>query len=359
MDTLTQGLLGAVCGQALFADKLGFRRAAAWGAVGGLIPDVDVLPIAFLGPLAEFKYHRAVTHSLWFSLAAGPLLGWAVWRWQRRRRATEADAREAGTLAAWTSLFIVALVTHPLLDLFTTYGTMLLWPNPHRFALDGVAIIDPIYSGILVLALVVGRFARGSRGLALAQTAGVGALVATTWFLFYGLHLNDEAEAEARRQLAPRTSPALTVRAYPTLFQPWLRRVVARDGRDVYVGLLSTWAPHPVRFSRFVEPRDARIDAALATPEGELFTWFAMGQTTARVLEDGGGGASVEVDDLRYGYGDEPAHGLWGLRFLLGPDGRPSGPAERFNRRPRAAVVSTLGLLWRATFAPASAGATP
>lgn len=359
MDTITQGLLGAVCGQALYADKLGWKRAAAWGAVGGLIPDIDVLPIAFLGPLAEFKYHRALTHSLWFSLVAGPLLGWAVWRRHQRRRTADARAGDAGSLAAWVGLFIVALLTHPLLDLFTTYGTMLLWPNPHRFALDAVAIIDPIYSGLLVLALLAGRLARGPRGLALAQAAGVVALVTTTWFLFYGKYLNDEAELEARRQLASRTGAALTVHAYPTLFQPWLRRIVARDGRDVYVGLLSTWAPHPVRFGHFVEPRDARIDAALQTPEGELFTWFAMGQTTARVLDGEGGRASVEVDDLRYGYGDEPGHGLWGLRFPLGPDGRPSGPGERFNRRPRGALLATFGVLWRATFDPAAAGATP
>ena len=71
------------------------------------------------------------------------------------------------------------------------------------------------------------------------------------------------------------------------------------------------------------------------------------------------GQASVEVDDLRYGYGDEPAHGLWGLRFQIGADGRPSAPGERFHRRPHAAVVSTLGLLWRATFEPAAAAATP
>lgn len=343
MDTLTQGLLGATCGQAFYADKLGLRRAAAWGALGGLLPDIDVLPVAFLGPLAEFQYHRALTHSLWFSLVAGPLLGWIVQRQQARRRGAEA----AGPLEAWIGLFVVTLVTHPLLDLFTTYGTMLLWPHERRFALDAVAIVDPFYSVALVLALLAGRAARGPQAMVVAQAAGLSALVLTTAFLFYGWHLNQAAEAEARRQLAPQTSAALRVQAYPTLFQPWLRRIVARDGRDVHVGLSSLWAPHEIAFQRFREPDDARLDAALATPEGRLFAWFAMGQITARVV-----GSAVEIDDLRYGYGEEPAHGLWGLRVPLDAAGRPSGSVERFNRRPRAAIVSTFGVLWRATFTP-------
>lgn len=343
MDTLTQGLLGAACGQAFYAERLGWRRATTWGAVGGLLPDIDVLPIAALGSLAEFRYHRALTHALWFSLVAGPLLGWAVQRFQARGR----GGAGAGALGDWIGLFVVALATHPLLDLFTTYGTMLLWPLPERFALDAVAIVDPFYSAILALALLVGWRARAS----LAQSSAIAALVLTTAFLFYGLHLNHAAESEARRQLAPRASAALTVRAYPTLFQPWLRRVVARDGRDVSVGLLSTWRPHAIDFRSFREPDDARIATALAAPEGELFSWFAMGQTTARVV-DTASGAAVEVDDLRYGYGEAPDHGLWGLRFALDAQGRPSGAVERYNRRPRGALLSTFGVIWRATFTP-------
>ena len=44
MDTATQALLGAVVGQAGFSHKLG-RRALIWGAVGGLLPDLDVFSI--------------------------------------------------------------------------------------------------------------------------------------------------------------------------------------------------------------------------------------------------------------------------------------------------------------------------
>ena len=42
MDTLTQGLLGATCGQALYGRRLG-KSAITWGALVGMVPDLDML----------------------------------------------------------------------------------------------------------------------------------------------------------------------------------------------------------------------------------------------------------------------------------------------------------------------------
>jgi len=54
VDTPTQALLGAVVGQAGFSHKLG-KRALWWGALGGAIPDFDLLPITradeLVGPI--------------------------------------------------------------------------------------------------------------------------------------------------------------------------------------------------------------------------------------------------------------------------------------------------------------------
>jgi len=84
VDTPTQALLGAVVGQACFSEKLG-KRALWWGALGGAIPDLDVLSVAFMGPWAEFLYHRGPTHALWFGPVVGSLLGYGVWRWYGRK----------------------------------------------------------------------------------------------------------------------------------------------------------------------------------------------------------------------------------------------------------------------------------
>jgi inner membrane protein len=60
VDTATQALLGAVVGQAGFSHKLG-RRALGWGALGGLLPDLDVLANLTHGPFGEFLHHRGLS----------------------------------------------------------------------------------------------------------------------------------------------------------------------------------------------------------------------------------------------------------------------------------------------------------
>src|SRR5437899_10528019 len=180
MDPLTHGLLGATIGQALFARRLGGCGLLA-GAVAAVAPDLDVVRMA-TGPMGDWVYHRGVTHSIWVAPLLGPALGLAAAR------------RQAGGRPAWTLLFVLTLLSHPLLDWCTSYGTLLLAPlSAHRFALDAVAIIDPAYSLVLLAALLVGAW-RGlaPRGPALSAAA---ALLLSTAYLGHGLLLNRDAEA--------------------------------------------------------------------------------------------------------------------------------------------------------------------
>ena len=161
MDPLTQGLLGAACGQAVYGRALG-RRAVIWGAAIGMSPDLDVVLNA-TGPMGEWLWHRGFTHALWFGPLLGPLPGWLLWRWK------------GGRLRDWIGLAILALFTHPLLDVWTTYGTQLLAPfSRHRFALDAVGIIDPAYTLVLGAAVVAGRWRGWGSRTARGATAELG-----------------------------------------------------------------------------------------------------------------------------------------------------------------------------------------
>src|SRR5262245_38634841 len=98
-----------------------------------MLPDVDIF---FLGsePTGEFLYHRGITHSLAFAPLAGAALGLLAWR---RDRPPGRGPRD------WIALFVLSMLTHPLLDACTSYGTQLLSPfSRRRFAIDSVAIID-------------------------------------------------------------------------------------------------------------------------------------------------------------------------------------------------------------------------
>jgi len=333
VDPLTQGLLGASFGQALYGRALE-RRALVFGAVVAMTPDLDVVMNA-TGPVAEWIWHRGPTHALWFGPVVGPAVGWLLWRWM------------GGRLRDWIGLAVVALFTHPLLDVFTTYGTQLLAPFSHRrFALDAVAIVDPAYSLVLALGLAAGLW-RGP-ATAAARAAAWVALGLTTAYLLLGLEVNERAARLAGEQLRAEGIVPARVAAYPTLLQLPLRRVVARSGREVRVGWVSLLASGPVSWERFVEAEGPLVDAARGTREARVLEWFAMGETAAR-LERLGGGAVVEIDDLRYGVPGRPRDGLWGIRVRLGPDGRPTGPGERIDRPPSDGGRELLGDLWRRT----------
>jgi len=225
--------------------------------------------------MGEMLYHRGPTHALWFGPVVGTALGaLAAGTLERRRASSTAPAPERRR--AWIGLFVLTLFTHPLLDVFTTYGTQLLAPfSNRRFAWDAIGIIDPAYSFLLAAALVVGI--RLGPGNGRARRAAFVALALSSAYVGYCRYLNVEAERLARADLAARGIVADEVRAYPTLFQPYLRRLVARDGPTVRVGWLSLYRPGSPQWSSF-EPDQGRAVAALrATREGRIFEWFAMG----------------------------------------------------------------------------------
>ncbi|MCH2172827.1 metal-dependent hydrolase [Myxococcota bacterium] len=360
MDTITQALLGATVGQAATAKTLG-RRGIWWGAAGGLLPDLDVLAGISHGPFGELLYHRGPTHALWFGPAIGPLLALVVWSGYaatRRYRQTEPspgefpntplDPGERRALVPWIRLFVLALLTHPLLDVFTTYGTQLLAPfDLQRFALHGVSIIDPIYSGVLAAGLWIGR----KRPVeAKRRIAGI-ALLLSTLYLFVGVELNRWAERDVREQLAETSGIEAKVRAYPTFLQPFLRRVVARSPDEVYVGLHSTFAPGRSLLESFRPLSHPLVDRLRATPEGALFEWFAMGETTARVTPSGDE-LIVEIDDLRYGMtGLAPAdRGMWGVRASFDQQGNLIDEVRRSNRERIDTDRGVFQALWRGTW---------
>jgi len=268
MDPLTQGLLGASFGQALCGRSLG-RHALVMGALVGMAPDLDVIANA-TGPLAEWTWHRSVTHSLWFGPVIGPLVGYGLWKWK------------GGPLRAWILLAVMALLTHPLLDLFTTYGTQLLAPfSSRRFALDAVAIIDPAYSLLLAGGIVIGLRA----GLATSSSRRVAwaVLGLSSLYLALGLAVNERVEVLAREQLRAQGIEASRVAAYPTLLQLPYRRVVARRGDEVRVGWLSALRPRPIQWEGFTQAHGPLVEAARTTAEQAGNIWIDAAVELERV----------------------------------------------------------------------------
>ena len=340
MDPITQAALGAAVGHACVGKQLGYRRAALWGAVAGVFPDIDTLVAGMISadPLVRVQFHRGVTHSLFFAPFLGPIWAWLLWRRSR-------DAPKS-SYWPWLILITFALWSHPLLDACTHYGTLLLSPfTDRRFALPATPVIEPLYTLMLFVGLAVAawlppRPARLTTSLA---------LLASTGYLLFGLKLNVDAENWARTDLASRGIIVSEVYAFPTIFQLPLRRLVARSPSDDYVGFVSMAQPCPVHWGRQPRESNAEFAAFRATPEARIFDWFASGLTTH--YRDG---SKLILGDLRYGYTNDARQGFWRLEASLSPDGRLGRPEYHRDARPPLSWA-TLRNLWGQAY-PASCG---
>lgn len=347
MDPISQAALGAVTGKVAGHARLGWR-AAAVGAVAGALPDIDVLFSIQGDYFDQLVLHRGITHSLFFAPVAGPLLGALVWAWERRRAPAGGTPAPGGSdrdrLRTWMLVVTLALLSHPLLDLLTPYGTQLLLPfSDARFAINAMPIIDPAYTLILLAGLTAGAWRWPHRAVRVAAAT----LLLSGSYLAWGGYLNAAAEREARQQLAAAGIEPDSVRAFPTILQLHYRRVVARLPDEDRVGFLSTWQPCAIDWQR--APRaDAHpaVDAFLASREGRIFDWFAMGWARYRVDAEQG---EVVATDLRYGFDADPDRSIFTASAQLAGDGTLAGPIRA--GRGEVAIGDRLALLFRDTYA--------
>ena len=305
LDSLTQAVLGAAVGEAVAGPRLG-RRAALWGAVAGTLPDLDILAYPWLDTAGELQFHRGLTHGLAFAFVAGPALGWLVWRFERWRAGRDPDRseRSAGTWRAWAAVWFWALLTHPLLDTFTVYGTQLLAPFSDRpFAVGSVFIIDPLYTVPLAAGLVAALFSRSRvRG---RRWAGWGLAVSSA-YLAWGLVAQQTAHRATLRALDARDvrpDRVLTVAA-PLTTLLWRSEVeVETDSGAVYLtGLRSLLDDGPgMAFDTTAARRDLLAPYA-ETRSAETLRWFSRGWLWVRPGTDDEGG--LLVSDVRFGRAD-------------------------------------------------------
>ena len=146
MDLLTQGALGGVLTLSVAKGKES-RIAAVTGFVAALLADADVFISASDDPLLNVEFHRHFTHSLIFIPVGALVAALLLWPLLRKR-------------LGYKRIYWYALLgysTSGLLDACTSYGTHLLWPfSDTRIAWSIIAIIDPTFSLLLVIALILG-----------------------------------------------------------------------------------------------------------------------------------------------------------------------------------------------------------
>lgn len=285
MDPVTQVALGAAVGGTVLGRRLG-RKAILVGALLGTLPDLDTL-IDYGDAVANVTEHRGITHSLFVLPALATLLALLTSRLSVAR---------AIPLGQWWLFYVLSLVTHPLLDALTTYGTQLWWPLDIRpVAWPIIFIIDPLYTLPLLVGIGVGlATGNGRRGPAWG-------LALSCAYLMLAFGAKQLVESRLAPELAEHELESAPRLVQPAPFTILLWRASVIDGDDHHEALVGLFdGDHPPVLETYA--RGAELEPlALASERGRRLDWFA-GPFLRYEVRELDGRETLVATDLRLGF---------------------------------------------------------
>jgi len=211
MDTLTHALSGMLTARSTHRENtrqdqgLSLRARMAAGFLASAFPDIDFI-FWFFGDLSYLNNHRGLTHSIIMLPIWALLLAYAfAWLWRGRY--------------GWREFYVVSVLgigIHILGDVITAYGTMIFAPfSMAKFAFPTTFILDPWFSGIILLALLL---AWGRRQY--ATPIAVGGLLVLLGYIGYQATLHKKALDIARTYANSNAWQTAEVHALPQFLLP-------------------------------------------------------------------------------------------------------------------------------------------
>ncbi|GLR17788.1 metal-dependent hydrolase [Portibacter lacus] len=357
MDSLTQIVLGAAVGEVVAGKKLG-NRAMLWGAVAGTIPDLDVIiGSLFMNELDSLAFHRGFMHSFTFAILFSVLISFIVHRlyssgyYQQKGHKISAMVGAglmmifmAGILNAlpfiitggvniivllisvvllgyffyrlwtkyymknpmenvemdvkhWYLFFFLTIVTHPILDCFTTYGTQVFQPfSDYRVAWNNISVFDPLYTApFLILLLIAAFLKKGKKARLWFTVAGLSiSSLYMMWTFWNKAEVNDVFEDSLAKEGIVYERYITT----PTIANNLLWNCVAKGDEYFYTGFYSVLDKEPIVKDILKIPINKSVIKGYDGDETVLtLDWFSDGYNSYQGLDNGG----IQVNDLRFG----------------------------------------------------------
>lgn len=300
MDSLTQIVLGAAVGEAVLGRTVG-NRAMLYGAIAGTIPDLDVISGFFVDTVTALEWHRGFTHSIVFSVVFGLFFGWLTSVWEKK-----------ASWKQWAWLWFACLITHPLLDAHTTWGTQLFWPLDLRLAYKNIFVVDPLYTLpfliFLILAALQKRESERRRRLnkfgLIISTSYLGLTLVFKFVAFQKFQAALQEQNIAYTDIETRPSPFNTVL--------WYANVMTEDA--ILIGDWSFFDSQPIQFHPHKKnhgtlgalAREEKVARLREISNG----WFTISEKQGEVY----------FNDLRFGLlGVDPATTKYAFSYLLEP----------------------------------------
>ncbi len=354
MDSLTQITLGAACGELVLGRKIG-NRAMLWGAIGGTIPDLDILANGFLTDIEALAFHRGISHSLLFAVTTPFLFAYLTQQFYERGWYQQKAFKWIGTLfwgffllgvlgllnliptvitgsvsypmvgitivlgllalyrlwnnylqvpletvsttyKDWTKLFFWSIFTHPLLDAFTAYGTQLFAPfSDYRVAFNTISVADPIYTFPFIAFLVAALTLHRTKKWRLYLT-WMGILWSSAYLLFTVFN-KQKIDRIFENALATQNIKYQRFRTSPSIFNNILWQGVAEAEDVYYLGMYSLFDTKPtVEFYPLNKDHEL-IEPYESNKDIQTLKWFSDGYYSIMKLPDG----KLQLSDVRYG----------------------------------------------------------
>ena len=303
MDSLSQIVLGAAVGEAVAGQKIG-RKAPLIGAIFGTIPDFDIfLKYIIQQPVDQDLAHRGFSHSILFAVLIA-LIAIPIFKRIFKIQLTKQHI---------FFLCFLSIVTHPMLDIFTTWGTQFLWPLENRIALSSIFVIDPLYT-LPFLILTIWAISLNKKKTKRRVLNYSGLVISTAYLLFtYGLksyYLSSESMVHSGPQVVQHE-----VRPMPLTSLYWMSITEYQDKFEISY-------KHSLKDQHFkreesIEKNHHLIEMYLNKEEHAKIKFLSKGFYSAELKGD-----TLFVYDLKFGTLNKLTNGenkspLMGYAYVL------------------------------------------
>ncbi len=309
MDTLTQITLGAAVGEATLGEKIG-NKAPFWGALLGVVPDLDVLVSPFVSEVQALAIHRGITHSLFFCIVGAPLLGWIL---QHYHSKTETRWKDWSLLTFWV------LLTHIFIDVCTSYGTQVFQPfSNYALSFNSVFIIDPFYTLPLMGGIGTALFMNPT--LPKRKWANWFGLVISSIYLLLGFGIKSHVNNVFEQNFARNKIEPANYMTTPAPFSIFLWTGYAEEEGMIYAGLYSVFDKDKQIDFHLIRQNEHLLKPYRNQLPVERLVWFSQGYYAVKKDAD-----NIIVHDLRFGRSDlwltdQPAPYVWNYQLEFNSD---------------------------------------
>ena len=291
MDSLTQIVLGAACGEAVLGKKIG-NKALLFGAIGGTIPDLDVFigRLFYANEIQIMAFHRGFMHSFLFAILGCFVFGWITFNLYNSRKRIGTTTQND-----WVQLFFWSIFTHPILDSFTPYGTQLFTPfSDYRVAFNTIAVADPAYTVPFLLCMIILMFFNRKRS---RRTWWLKAgIVVSSVYMGFTVMNKIYMDSVFKKSFEKEGIAFYRYSTQPTILNNMLWYGVAESDDQYYVSYYSLFDSKNYTSQILPIPKTHHI-LDMSDPNLRLLPWFSNGYYN---LKKGKNKEEFIYTDLRY-----------------------------------------------------------